>query len=455
LTVPLKNNNASGLSGEFDSKELNTKLLYGVKPDELSVVTEELILNTLLQKSAAVLKADSIHALELAQQWFWPEIQDFLLEMIQWDEKQLIFEWCTILKSKNRCLPANTLIPLMNWGLNDTGMADKLIPVLGPLGYKLPSLFDEYSLYSQDAWKDPMAFKKKNLIFFTFSQYRKYVPDDAFQYFCKNYSAFSASDKVHYLELLKPNLDVQELARLMEIIPVSNKNLQSALLSLVLSLKESEYYKEVQKGILKIQKSSDFDLFELPDFRDKKWQPSLSGMISKFPLTFFETDLLAEAYINWIETNKEDLNLMEAIKQDTSSFFTKYYFKYLLRNKRLTESIDTSVLSKNMDFAVFNECCLEWMDSEKDQLDLEAFLHFVHTEKHFWSDNLVHQLLEIRNNPSLTKKYDFDIFWQLLPFKINPNSDLVKSIPEDCRIFENRHYNFDRIIEFRKWIRKG
>ena len=117
------------------------------------------------------------------------------------------------------------------------------------------------------------------------------------------------------------------------------------------------------------------------------------------------------------------------------------------------EGFPTEALMRGLDHKTFNELCMLWLDSHKEQTDLEAFYQANKHFNHFWSDELCERILQFREVTAFQKKYDLTVFWQMLAFKINPNSKLAQQIPAECRCSINRIMHYDSIIRFRKWIR--
>lgn len=98
------------------------------------------------------------------------------------------------------------------------------------------------------------------------------------------------------------------------------------------------------------------------------------------------------------------------MKSYPDSNFSYWYFNILLAQNRLNENFPTALLSSGLDHIKFTKACIKWIDETGDALDVEAFLHFINSEKHFWSDELLVKIIGLRKNLALERKYDFDIF---------------------------------------------
>ncbi len=451
MTVSNEGPELESFSG-FES--LKDSLLYGVKSEDLILRTDELIRTGLYLKAAGFRKTPNPEILNIPQQRIWPEAHFFIEAIIETGEKNLIYEWCQILKSKSGCLPVNALHSLLNWSVRDLEMAPYVIPVLGHTGTVLAGLIPEWHILSATHCKHPLKFEKIDFRLVSFKQFRLAEPDLAFRYFIENHHHLKENEKLKWLQLLKYKMNRSEVLELISLFDSSKLAMQIELVQLSLCDQESDYYQQCRSMLLKCLSENSMDAFQFSPLGKKEYQWTNDHKIKCLPLAFFENDIESLQYIEWIESQGEHESLIESVRQNPSAVFLNAYFNYLLNANQLTEDFPTAILSLGMDYTTFNKSCIKWIEHAGDKLDLEAFLHFINLEKHFWSDELLAKILELRLNKALDKKYDFTIFWQLLPVKINPNSIHIKSIPAECKIFNSSLVNFDSMIQFRKWIRK-
>ena len=432
---------------------LKDRLLYGVSQDELSTKTEELIRTSLYLKAASFCKAPNKEFIEIPKQWRWSEAHHFLEAIIESQEKNLIYEWTHILKSKNACLPVNIISSLLEWATKDLELAHFLIPILGDAGRMLTELIPEWNLLSSMHFNHPLQFDKSEFRVFAFKQFRIHNPELAFQYFLNNHEQLKESDKLKWLRILKLKSNNIEIDQLITLFESAKPLIQFELVNISLYNQDSKYFQSNKVSFLNCLKSNALNEFQFISKTKKEYIWSNAQKIKFIPLTFLEDESLQLKYNHWVETQDATSSLLEAIQLNPFLPFTNWYFNHLLKEGKLTEDFPTALLSSSLDHNSFNQCCLQWIDTSKDQLDVKAFLHFINLEKHFWSDELLAKILELRNNKVLDRKYDFTIFWQLLPYKVNPNSAYIKSIPEECRNYQSNLLNFDTIKYFRKIIR--
>ncbi len=404
-------------------------------------------------KGASFRKSHQLEIPQIAKQWIWPEAHHFLQAIIESREKNLIYEWAQILKSKNGCLPANTLSGMLEWASKDLNLAQILIPVMGAAGKNLADWIPEWNLFSDQYWERPLNFEKADQRTFAFKQFRLHHPETAFAYFLEHHQEIKEAEKLKCLRILAQKITEPEIDKLIQTFESTKSSIQFELVHLLLQHPESGYFQKNKQLFLNHLKSNTPDQFQFISWTGKNHKWSTAQIIQCIPLLYFEEEELALKYMDWVEQNDEEQSLIESLQLNPSQVFLKFYFNHLLSENKLDEEFPTAILSTGFDFSHFTQACIQWIDQSGDQLDVEAFLHFINLEKHFWSDELLAKILGLRNNKALDRKYDFTIFWQLLPYKVNPNSIHVKSVPAECRIFQSNLLNFDTIIQFRKMIR--
>lgn len=434
-------------------EQLKDRLLYGVSTDVLPSTIEELIRNGLYLKGASFRKSHQLEITQIAKQWIWPEAHHFLQAVIESREKNLIYEWAQILKSKNGCLPANTLSGMLEWASKDLNLAQILIPVLGAAGKNVAEWIPEWNMFSDKHWEHPLNFEKADYRIFAFRQFRYYNPENAFAYFIEHHQKIKEAEKLKCLRILAQKITEPEIDKLIQTFESTKTAIQFELVNLLLQHQESVYYQKNKQLFINHLKNNTPEHFQFNSSAGKNYKWSTTQVIKSIPSSYFEDEELALKYIKWVESIDEEPALLESLQINPSQAFLKFYFNHLLSENKLDEEFPTALLSTGFDFSLFTQACIHWIDQSGDRLDVEAFLHFINLEKHFWSDELLAKILGLRNNKALDRKYDFTIFWQLLPYKVNPNSIHVKSVPAECRIFQSNLLNFDTIIQFRKMIR--
>lgn len=411
-----------------------------------------------LEKAALFSRVTGYQTLNLHEPCHWPKqntfpgIQFLVLAALENGFDELILEFCIILSKKHLFLPANLLPVFMDRLIKFPDQFRYLLPVLGPRAVSVAKVVSEWAVYDPENWTKPFQFKSKNL--------KKL----AFWGLCQ-----TDYDKAIEI-LMEPTQKMQEEDR---------RYLAGALLD---ALKPEKW------SLLKIFEHSKFQclqeiwyklaLFHDPEYRrsclrwedralnlDSNWKPRLytlngkelnwpiQSIVSTIPPSCIEDHLDLENYFTWIMEHGLEGPFLQSFHHVESAVIKIQYFNWLLNSDQLTESFPTGELTRGLDHVRFNDLCQTWLSSSKSNIDLEAFYQANVHHSHFWSEPLCKLILELRNEPEYQKHYDLTVFWQMLPCKINPNSDLANKIPEECKCYTNRTIHYDSILRFRKWMR--
>ena len=346
---------------------LKDSLLYGISKEELSSKTDELIRTSLYLKAASFLKSSNPEKIEIQKQWFWLEAHQFLNASIESQEKNLIYEWTHILKSKNACLPGNIICSMLEWASKDLELAHFVVPVLGNAGRMLAELIPEWNLFSSMYFNHPLQFDKNEFRGFAFKQFRIHNLELAFQYFLNNHDQLKESDKLKWLRLLKLKSNDIEIDQLHTIFKSAKPLIQFELLNLSLLNQDSEYFQSNKQQFLNCLKSNALNEFQFISKTKKDYTWSNAQKIKYIPLSFLEDASLQLKYNHWVETQDATLPLLEAMKLNPFLPFTNWYFNHLLKEGKLTEDFPTALLSTSLDHHSFNQCCLKWIDTSGDQ----------------------------------------------------------------------------------------
>ncbi len=429
------------------SQQLQSRLSYGLESQDLENTVQDLIKSYLIQKGGSSIRLPEAKQIDLNPGWYSTRLHSFLSAAIRSKEADLFFEWNHFLSKNGRFLPANVLTGLMEWASKDLAFARLIISGLGPLGQQLAALFPEFGILSEIKHEHAFQFKKSDQLQFAFQTFRERHPEGAFNYFLQRQQELKETDKLKCIDALKNKLNQTEWKYLSELNFKKNSSLQMEIQNMERLVNPSKFE---QDKFLFNRYLSENRMDEYLVLSNQKIQSLIRQILSDF----FETKASFEFFFNWLVSTDAVNLFLDTLQSNPSAKLASWTFDYLLKNQLLKENINLACLSHSMDHVLFNQSCLQWIEVESDQMDLEAFLHFIRPEKLFWSDELLIQLLELRNHKNLQRKYDFTVFWQMLPYKINPNSTKIEMIPDECKTYMSHQLKFDTIIQFRRGIRK-
>ncbi|MBK6824765.1 MAG: hypothetical protein IPG87_17965 [Saprospiraceae bacterium] len=103
-------------------------------------------------------------------------------------------------------------------------------------------------------------------------------------------------------------------------------------------------------------------------------------------------------------------SFIEAIRKYKDAEASKVLSHWLIQKDAFKEDLDMAKLSSCLNFETFNVLCLEALRNLGGKIDLEAFLHFILAEKHFWSDELLIAILDLHQHERLRREYDLKYF---------------------------------------------
>lgn len=421
--------------------------MQGINREDLSKTVEDLLKSYLLTKGASYISFENAPESELSTQWQSAPLHHFLKAAVQLKETDLFIEWTYFLKKKSISFPLNILIPLMEWARNDLNLAKQIVPFLGPLGQQLAAQFPEFHILSERHHENPLQFSKSDLRIFAFERFRDKKPDAAFNYFMQIHQELKDVEKIKYLRILHVRLIQDEWNALQILLNPKKIILHQELMYIKLKTDVSAFNNQQVQFQYYLSENS-LDAYYL------KISSSIEQAIRLSPLRFLINDAMCQTYFNWIQEKEFIPALLRAIDEQNFSVLAIACFEFLLKHQALHEGLPLDNLSHTMDHASFNRCCIKWIETEQDAIDLEAFLMFIRSEKLFWTDDLLLKIIALRTSKALQRKYDFSVFWQLLPYKINPFSEQILQIPDECRIYFNSLIHFESILQFRKGIRK-
>lgn len=421
--------------------------MYGINRDELENTIQDLIKSYILTKGATYLSVVNALGLELSTQWQSAPLHTFLTAAVQLKESDLFFEWTYFLKRKSISFPSNILIPLMEWAGSELTVANYVQDFLGPVGQQLASLFPEFHILSESHQEQALKFSKPNQRLYAFEKFRERNPEHAFNYFLQTHQELKDAEKIKWLRILHPKLTHEEWNGLQILHNPKKIQLNQELLYLKLSIDETAFKNQQVQFHYYLSENSLDEYYS-------KISSRIDQAIRLSPLRFMSNPETFRSYLKWIHENELFPVLLATIQEQAFTEFAIVCFEFLLEQKLLTEHLALGNLSHSMDHAAFNRCCTLWIATEQDAIDLEAFLMFIRHEKLFWSDELLLKLVELRTSKVLQRSYDFNVFWQMLPYKINPHSLQIQNIPDECKMYLNPQIHFNSILQFRKGIRK-
>ncbi len=127
---------------------------------------------------------------------------------------------------------------------------------------------------------------------------------------------------------------------------------------------------------------------------------------------------------------------------------------WMIRKSWFKEDQKVELLSPLCNFQTFNACAIRFLQQEKENADLEALYRFMNAGNHFWDDRLLDEIIRLNGNSKLEGRFELEVFFNLIPFRINPATDLMQKIPASVRRRINVPMTPEKILNFRKLMRQ-
>lgn len=433
---------------------LRQKLLDGFPVEELKDVSDALISAGLTSRAAAVKTVHSSKIISLEAQWVLPYVQNLVEEALELGFEELILEWGLLLAKDHKVWPANLLPPILRYFSKHPDLATTIAAPLGPRGFQLAKHFDEFALFDVQKWQNPLSYRLRSHRKFAFGLFCASDPSTALQYLITHFPKMHDEDRKNFLEQLlrqnkAPDVQLEEfLSRGMSLL------MQGFFVRY--SLKHQTECFHLNKNILQeLAHQNDLNSFQFehPSGRIYKGPPEWTWSV-------MPPDMIADLkevspIFEYLHKHQLEAAFLETFQYDPHSPLRIIYFKWLIAKNLLTEEFPMKQLTLGMDYKSFNICCMEWLETQNGKTDMEAFYLANLHHRHFWSDALCKSILRIAKLPEIHQKFDMMVFWQMMAFKVNPLSELADHLPGECRFSISSTFNYEEVIRFRRFIRKG
>ncbi len=366
----------------------------------------------------------------------------------------LIYEYAFFATKNNQCVPLNNLIDFIEYINKNLSMVAIILPILGEAGIYLIRKNKNWSYLSPENIEVIKDYKDSRQKVHIVKYWLGIDPKLSMEFLIQNISAFKDREISDLLEYIFQKKIIISESAINKIKPSTNLKNKLLCISILFLNPASEFTIESKKIAEPFIQGKEFEKIGSKEIFKTKSDLNLKSAIQYIPPVWilekctpkewfdflYESDLL-EDYASIIQTNK-DLVL------------ATHLIDYLLQHDLFTEHFPLDKLSSILDYNTFNRIAHEYLQRYEDKADLEAFLHFSNYYKHFWSDDLIIDLLKLSKYKTILKKYNLDVFYEQIPYRMNPNSSIlgeIRNLKDPCM---NEPLNMELIIQFRQILRK-
>ncbi len=405
----------------------------------------------LIQKTA-VTKINNKKSFSLPEGKIRLEYDKFIKTACSNQLDSLLFEYVKIAQQKTQSLPLNLIVSLIVYAHKNHELAPAILDSLSDSGKYVLGLKKEWDYLNVEKPFIITNSNKENGV--SFYIHFKNNPEKLFQHLADKINEWNEKSVLLILDSISPIANLIPNEKWIEIYSKSKGKLKYKLISILLSLKINPLYDEVKNKIDLLLDSTKID-FNSKNHSILEFQKlDLLKTFEYIPTSIYSDEKYFKNLILQInEIEKLEL-LVDVITQFKDIRSAHLVLKTLIDQGELSEKISVRKITTALDHKSFNEIAIHFIRTMKDKIDLEAFLHLIDYHTHYWYDELLLEVLQLHRHKALVKKYDLDVFYNFIPYRINPHSQLENEIPQSIKENINDPLTYNSILQFRKLLRK-
>ena len=380
--------------------------------------------------------------------------EHFFNQILQQDHQALFYEFCLLTQRKSQVFPVNFLVKVLDYLGIHPELADYAFPILGEAGQFLCRQNPDWHWLDSTKWEKPLWCKESAKRLFMYRRFLESKNHEAFHFFLEHVSDFSEKEQAAILEYALhawPVLTEEQTEQLLKSVKPKN-----VLLLYPHIFKDKQNPISIQSKLwlesLLLKPSS---LQEpIPPLKKKQKEYTLAQYLEIIPPTWITERQDAKKILQKLAGEDLLQSILESVRKYKDVESAKFLANWLIDNHAFTEDLEVAKLSSCMNFEIFNQVCITAIRKLGPQIDLEAFLHFILAEKHFWSDDLLIAVLDLHQHERLRREYDLEVFYAMIPYRINPNTSRLEEIPKSLYHLHEAVLSFERVLQFRRLLRK-
>ncbi len=254
--------------------------------------------------------------------------------------------------------------------------------------------------------------------------------------------------------IILKNIQPEHEPLIMNALKNLNTTSSLHLLRLVFQFPDHEITQKFKSEFDQKFHTNKIETIEVPTFKKSKKTFAFNKILGIIPPLWYRTSTRKSEVYNQLIKYGWITEFIDSLSRYQDEQSALDFGKFLIDQKLFTELIPVEKISELLNYDTFNQLALYWIKSNKGDIDLEAFLKFIRVEKHFWSDDLLLGILSFSEYKRLVKEYNLEVFFEKIPYKINPNSKQLGKIHKQIQFSEDPHFDFNQIIKFRQDLRK-
>ena len=433
-------------------EELKTAALYGT-PDPVGLANK-LAHRFLLVGSAQYLSYRGNDLKSFPNAAVQPSWEHFLDQILGQDHRELFYEFCLLSQRKSQIFPVNFLVQVLKFLNSHPELADYAFPLFGEAGQYLCRQNPDWHWLASDNWENPLLCKESAKRLFIYRRYLESKPNESMLYFLEHVNDFTEKEQAVILEYGMhswPSMSTDQMDQLAKLI--KPKNILFLYL-LIFKKEQNEITVQSKLCIEELVKKKSSPQIALPSLKKNQKEFSFAQILEILPPKWITERSDAKSIFQILFQENLLNSFIEAIRKYKEAEASKVLSHWLIQKDAFKEDLDMAKLSSCLNFETFNVLCLEALRNLGGKIDLEAFLHFILAEKHFWSDELLIAILDLHQHERLRREYDLEVFYAMIPYRINPNSSRLEEIPKSLHHLHESVLGFENVLQFRRLLRK-
>ncbi|MEO6189734.1 MAG: DUF5691 domain-containing protein [Saprospiraceae bacterium] len=413
----------------------------------------ELIRLHFLKKGAASLEIN--HAVESPPQGkIRMDWDAFLRTMCNQEINSIIYEYAQIASKKNQSIPLNLLVDFIQYADRHCEFAENILTSIGECGHYLILQNPAWQYLSLDKLKEPFSEKESEKRIFLWKRMFAQNSNHALAYILEHFKEWTEKELMILLDELKFSSDILDELMLESLKKELKPKLKNKLYSILFCQSSKAYIQDSCVYIHEQIKNEKFEQICALDIFKDYLKIEFRVVIQILPPSCFLEESVRIKFLDFLVKKDLLVDFTEAIARYRDSHSAELFCRYLIDHKLFNEEFPVEKLSKIMDYKSFNTISLFYLRSMKEEADLEAFLFFIKYYKHFWSDELVMEVIQLSRYKKLDQKFNLEVFYDFIPYRMNPNSNIEFEIPAFIKETVQLPFTFSAVINFRKILRK-
>lgn len=379
-------------------------------------------------------------------------LEDIFKQLLAAGHLETVYEYLVILHRKKLSIHANLLEHFMPFVSGHPKIGFLLQDCLGPTGEYLCKNTKSWSWLNTKDLGSLTKIKDGKQKLFAFETMCRSNPEEAYRTILSNVGSIDSKQLSGFLHSLYPySHKIQfEFEPFAQVISAKD---QRILYAYLLTNQSSKIFSEFELAYDQYLGSFDRSRLISPALLKKGKTHKAEFFISVIPPDWItERDKVQDILSNLFKDGLMPA-LIENVALYRSEKMAGLLLDWLVRNGEFKEEVKVENLSEFCNHSTFNSCLIRLSQFYPGTADLEACFRFMNNPFHFWEEDLYEEVLRWHGHVLYEKKYSLEVFFNMIPFRVNPMKIDGLKIPGEIKNRIQTVIPLDKILNFRKLMR--